>query len=68
LWYKGRELKSITVKTKNENKGKILFPGTSHDKKTGPMLQENLGTKFDVCTISKQNDPLAKVVEDVGKH
>jgi hypothetical protein len=32
-----------------------------------PMLQENLGTKFDVVSIFKPNAPLAKVVEDLGK-
>jgi hypothetical protein len=27
------------------------------------MLQENLGTKFDVCSIFKPNAPFAKVVD-----
>jgi hypothetical protein len=31
------------------------------------MLQENLGTKFDVMSIFKPNATLAKVVEDLGK-
>jgi hypothetical protein len=31
------------------------------------MLQENLGTKFDVCSIFKPNVPLALTVEDIGK-
>jgi hypothetical protein len=31
------------------------------------MLQENLGAKFDICSIFKPNVPLAKVVEDKGK-
>jgi hypothetical protein len=31
------------------------------------MLQENLGTKFDVMSNFKPNAILAKVVEDLGK-
>jgi hypothetical protein len=31
------------------------------------MFQENLGTKFDVCSIFKPNSTLAKVVEDLRK-
>jgi hypothetical protein len=31
------------------------------------MLQENLGSKFEVCSIFKPNIPLANVVEDVRK-
>jgi hypothetical protein len=46
---------------------KILLLGSSHDRKIGPMLQENLGTKFDMCSIFKPNAPLAKVVEDIRK-
>jgi hypothetical protein len=40
--------------------------GSSHGREIGPLLQENLGTKFDVST-SKPNAPLAKVVEDLEK-
>jgi hypothetical protein len=67
LKHKGRELKSFTVKTeKDKNKRKILLLGSSHGREIGPMLQENLGTEFDVCSIFKPNTPLAKVV-DIGK-
>jgi hypothetical protein len=31
------------------------------------MLHENLGSKFEVCSIFKPNAPLANVVEDVRK-
>jgi hypothetical protein len=31
------------------------------------LLQENLGTKFDIVSIFKPNASLAKVVEDLGK-
>jgi hypothetical protein len=33
----------------------------------GQMLQENLCSKFEVCSIFKPNIPLADVVEDVRK-
>jgi hypothetical protein len=31
------------------------------------MLQENLGSKFEVCSIFKPNTPLVNVVEDGRK-
>jgi hypothetical protein len=31
----------------------------------GPMFPENLGSKFEFCSIFKPNAPLAKVAEDV---
>jgi hypothetical protein len=56
------------VKTeKNKYKRRILLLGSSHGRKIGPMLWENLGIKFDVCSILKPNAPLAKVIEDIGK-
>jgi hypothetical protein len=68
LKHKGRELKSVTVKTeKNKNKRKILLLGSSHGREICPMLQENLGAKFDVCSIIKPNARLSKVVGDTGK-
>jgi hypothetical protein len=33
----------------------------------GQMLQENLGPKFEDCSIFKPDTPLANVVEDVRK-
>jgi hypothetical protein len=30
------------------------------------MLQENLGTKYDMCSIFKPSDPHAKLVMDIG--
>jgi len=33
----------------------------------GPMFPENLGSKFEFCSIFKPNAPLAKVAEDVRK-
>jgi hypothetical protein len=41
--------------------------GSSHGRGIGPMLQENLGSKFDICSIFKPNAPLANVVENLGK-
>jgi hypothetical protein len=66
---KGRELLSFPVKTeKNKNERKVLLLGSSHVREIGLMLQEILGTKFDVCSIFKANASFAKVVEDIGKH
>jgi hypothetical protein len=31
------------------------------------MIQDNLGYRFEACSIFKPNVPLAKVVEDLGK-
>jgi len=44
---------------------KIVLVGSSHGREMGTMLQENLGSKFEVCSIFKPNAPLAKVAEDV---
>jgi hypothetical protein len=52
---------------KNKSKGKILLLGSSHARGIGPMLKENLGSKFDICSIFKPNAPLENVVEDIGK-
>ena len=34
---------------------------------TGPMLQEHLGTEYEITSIFKFNAPLANVSEDLGK-
>jgi hypothetical protein len=52
---------------KTKRKIKILLLGSSHGRDIGPMLKENLGTKFDMVSIFKPNVPLAKVVKDLGK-
>jgi hypothetical protein len=52
---------------KNKNKINIALLGSSHGRKIDPMLQENLGTEFDVCSILKPNASLAKVIKDIGK-
>jgi hypothetical protein len=36
-------------------------------RRIGPVLQETLGSKFEVCSTFKPNVPLAEVVEDWGK-
>jgi glycerol dehydrogenase-like iron-containing ADH family enzyme len=46
---------------------KIVLLGSSYGKGMGQMLQENLGSKFEVFSIFKPNAPLANVVEDVRK-
>jgi hypothetical protein len=38
-----------------------LFLGSSHAKGIGPMLRENVDTKFYVFSIFKPNAPLAKI-------
>jgi hypothetical protein len=52
---------------KVRKKEKTVLLGGSHGKGMGPMLQENMGSKFEVCSIFKPNTPLPKVVEDVMK-
>jgi hypothetical protein len=60
LKHRGRKPKSFTVKTqKNKNKRYILLLGSSHAREIGPMVQENLGTKYDMCSIFKPNYPHA---------
>jgi hypothetical protein len=53
--------------TKKRKGRKIILLGSSHGMVMGQMFQENLGSKFEVCSISKQNAPLGNVVEDVIK-
>jgi hypothetical protein len=48
-------------------KRKILFIESSNRRVIGPMLQETLGCKFEVCSIFNPNATLAKVSEDLGK-
>jgi hypothetical protein len=52
---------------KNKNKINLLLLGRSNGRKIGPMAQENVGTKNDMCRIFKKSDPHAKVLEDIGK-
>jgi hypothetical protein len=61
LKHKGQELKLFTVKTeKFKDKTDILLLQNSHGKEICPMLQENMGTKFDICSIFKPKAPLGK--------
>jgi predicted Rossmann-fold nucleotide-binding protein len=46
---------------------KIVFLGSSHGREMAQMLQENLGFKFEVCSICKPYAPPANVVELVRK-
>lgn len=46
---------------------KILLLGSSHGSETGPMLQEHVGTDYEITSILKSIAPLANVVEDLGK-
>jgi hypothetical protein len=48
-------------------KRKTVLHGSSHCMGIGQMLQENVGSKFEVFSILKTNTPLANVVEDIRK-
>jgi hypothetical protein len=65
LKHECREVKPFAGKT--ESKRKVLLLGSSHGRKIGPFLQENLGTEFHIVTIFKPNASLTKVAEDLGK-
>ena len=42
-----------------------MLLGSSHGQDIGPMLQEHLGTEYEVTSIIKLNAPLENVVEDL---
>jgi hypothetical protein len=68
----GKRLGTKTIhsemrKNKNKNKRKLLLLGSSHGREIGPMVQENLAIKLAMCNIFKPNNPLANVLEDIGK-
>jgi hypothetical protein len=50
-----------------KSKKRKIFLESSNGRVIGPMLQETLGCKFEVCSIFNPNAPLAKVSEDLGK-
>jgi hypothetical protein len=58
-------VKGLAGKTKSQ-KRKILLLGSSHVRDIGPMLQENLGTEYEVTSIFKPNAPLALFIEHLG--
>jgi hypothetical protein len=62
----GRGVK-ISVEMLDRKKRKTVLLGSSNGRGMGPMLQETLGSKFEVCSIFKPNTPLANVFEDVRK-
>jgi hypothetical protein len=66
LEQKDKERKKSAGKIEGR-KRKILVLGSSHGREIGLLLQENLGTKFDVVCIYKPNAPLPKFVESLGK-
>jgi hypothetical protein len=55
------------LERKKERKKRKILLGSSHGRGMGQMLQENLGSKFEVCSIFKPNSPLKNVVEDARK-
>jgi hypothetical protein len=60
-----QKVRPLEGKTKSQ-KRKIVLLGSSHGQDIGPMLQEKLGTEYEVTSIFKPNAPLANVIEDLG--
>jgi hypothetical protein len=46
---------------------KIVLLGSSHGTEIGPVLQEHLGTEYEITSILKLIAPLANVTEHPGK-
>lgn len=59
------KLKNQQIKKSKNQKRKIVLLGSSHGQDIGPMLQEKLGTEYEVTSIFKPNAPLANVIEDL---
>jgi hypothetical protein len=59
-----QKVRPLAGKTKSQ-KREIVLLGSSHGQDIGPMLQEKLGTEYEVTSIFKPNAPLANVVEDL---
>ena len=62
LKHKDMKIKSLTGKS-NSQKTKILLLGSSHGRNIGPLLQNHLGTEYEVTSIFKPNAPLENIVE-----
>jgi hypothetical protein len=41
--------------------------GSIHGRGRGPILQDNLGSRTEACSVFNPNAPLSKLVEDVRK-
>jgi len=64
LKHKDMKIKSLTRKS-NSQQEKILLLGSSHGRNIGPLLQNHLGTEYEVMSIFKPNAPLENIVEDL---
>jgi len=64
LKHKDMKIKSLTGKS-NSQKKKILLLRSSHGWNIGPLLQNHLGTEYEVTSIFKPNAPLENIVEDL---
>jgi hypothetical protein len=62
----GNKVKPLAGNIKSQ-KTHILLLENSHGWKIGPMLQEHLGTEYEITSIFKPSAPLANVVEDLEK-
>jgi hypothetical protein len=60
-----QKVRPLAGKTKSQ-KREIVLLGSSHGQDTGPMLQEKLGTEYEVTSIFKSNASLANVAEDLA--
>ena len=65
LKHKDMKIKSLTGKS-NSQKKKILLLGSSYGWGIGPLLQNHLGTEYEVTSIFKPNGPLEDIVEDLA--
>jgi len=62
-----QEDRGVNTSVGKLEKENIVFFGSSYGNGMGQMFQENLGSKFEVCSIFKPNAPLVNIVEDVRK-
>jgi len=58
------KIKSLTGKSNCQIK-KILLLGSSHGRDIGPLLQNHLGTEYEVMSIFRPNAPLENIDEDL---
>jgi len=65
LKHEDMKVKSPTGKSESQKK-KVLLLGSSHGRDIGPMLQNHLGTEYEVTSIFKPNKLLENVIEDLA--
>ena len=65
LRHKDMKIKSPTGESNCQIK-KILLLGSSHGQDIGPLLQNHLGTEYEITSIFRPNVPLENIVEDLA--